>query len=130
MAEFLSLLSGDCITDKIWELDKPLLYRSDILGIGKIEVPPGFQTDFASVPRVPFIYEAYGDKAHYESVLHDYLYRIDSIPQASYSQANDVFLEAMKVRGKGYFVRYGMYWGVVLGGWTAYHKLNVNDKLV
>jgi len=71
----------------------------------------------------------FGDRAHRESVIHDYLYRTDSVPQATYSQANNVFLEAMRVRGKGYFVRYAMYWGVVLGGWTAYHKKRVKDKL-
>ena len=128
MAEFLTNLSGNCLDDKVWELAKPLIYQSDI--VGKIEVPEGFQTDFASVPRVPIAYALFGDRAHHEAVIHDYLYRTDSVPQASYSQANDCFLEAMKVRGKSWFVRYSMYWGVVLGGWTSYHKKLVNDKLV
>ena len=128
MAEFLTTLSGNCLDDKVWELAKPLIYQSDI--VGKIEVPEGFQTDFASVPRVPIAYALFGDRAHHEAVIHDYLYRTDSVPQASYSQANDCFLEAMKVRGKSWFVRYSMYWGVVLGGWTSYHKKLVNDKLV
>lgn len=128
MAKFLTILSGNSLNDKIWELAKPLIYESDI--IGKIEVPEGFQTDFASVPRVPIAYTLFGDKAHHEAVIHDYLYRIDSIPQASYSQANDCFLEAMKVRGKSLFIRYSMYWGVVIGGWANYHKRYVGDKLV
>jgi hypothetical protein len=129
MAKFCSDL--DCKlknSDSVWNIDSPLIFESDILG--KIIVPQNFQTDFASVPRVPIAYTMFGDRAHMESVIHDYLYRKDSVPQATYSQANDVFLEAMKVRGKSFFVRYAMYWGVVLGGWTAYHKLNVNDKLV
>jgi hypothetical protein len=128
MAEFLTTL--DCKLkndDTIWCLDSPLIYLSDILG--RIEVPIDFETDFASVPRVPVAYTFFGDRAHCESVIHDYLYRTDSVPQATYSQANDVFLEAMKVRGKGFFVRYSMYWGVVLGGWTAYHKKKVIDKI-
>jgi hypothetical protein len=129
MAKFCTEL--DCRLeddDSIWRLDSELVFESDKLGI--ITVPKGFQTDFASVPRVPIAYTLFGDKAHREAVIHDYLYRIDSAPQASYSQANDCFLEAMKVRGKSWFVRYSMYWGVVLGGWASYHKRLVNDKLV
>jgi hypothetical protein len=128
MAKFNTQLISICVEDGLWELLRPLQYESDIVGI--VEVPAGFRTDFASVPRVPFIYDLYGDRAHYESVLHDYLYRIDSIPQVTFSQANDVFLEAMKVRGKSCLVSYGMYWGVVLGGYFSYHKRLVNDKLV
>ena len=127
MSKFLSALDGRSVDDKLWLLLSPLHYESDILG--PIKVPLGFMTDFASVPRVPIAYMLFGDRAHHESVIHDYLYRTDSVPQATYSQANDVFLEAMKVRGKDYFVRYAMYWGVVLGGWTAYHKKRVKDKL-
>ena len=135
----VELKSGN---DRVWIVTKPLKYQSELLDC-LIVVPPWFETkepdpegepaffetDFASVPRVPFIYEAWGDRAHREAVLHDYLYRIDSIPVVTYSQANNVFLEAMKATGKGWFVRYGMYNGVVLGGWTAYHKLKVRDRL-
>ncbi len=129
-------------TDGIWIVNQPLKYRSELLNC-LIVVPPWFETkepdpegdpsffetDFASVPRVPFVYMAWGDRAHREAVLHDYLYRIDSIPVVTYAQANRVFLEAMRSTGKGWFVSYGMYWGVVLGGWTAYHKKKVKDKL-
>ena len=127
MSKFTTELDVRCIDDGAWVLDSPLIYESDILG--KIIVPAGFETDFASVPRVPIIYMMFGDRAHREAVLHDYLYRIDSVPYASYSQANDVFFEAMKERGKSWFVRYPMYWGVVLGGWGVYHKKGVLDKL-
>ena len=126
-AKFLTELDGRSISDKVWLLLAPLRYESDILG--PIDVPEGFQTDFASVPRVPFVYEFFGNRAHREAVLHDYLYRIDSVPAATYAQANDVFFEAMKARNKGSVVRYGMWWGVVLGGWTAYHKKRVKDCL-
>ena len=129
MAKFLSGLSVELLdADSVWLVTRPLKYQSDILGY--IEVPMGFQTDFASVPRIPIAYELFGDKAHRESVLHDYLYRCDSTPPATYSQANNVFLEAMKERGKGFFVRWAMYAGVVAGGWTAYHKKKVADILI
>lgn len=128
MPKFLTELEAKLKdNDQIWVITAPLIYESDI--VGRIEVPAGFETDFASVPRVPFIYEMFGDRAHREAVLHDYLYRIDAVPQASYAQANNVFFEAMKLRGKKFVVRYGMYWGVVLGGWTAFHKRYVKDNL-
>uniref|UniRef100_A0A6H1ZPY4 DUF1353 domain-containing protein n=1 Tax=viral metagenome TaxID=1070528 RepID=A0A6H1ZPY4_9ZZZZ len=129
-------------TDCVWIIDKPLKYWSELLN-RLIVVPPWFETkepdeageteffetDFASVPRVPLFYAMWGDRAHREAVLHDYLYRIDSNPVVSYSIANSIFLEAMKATGKSWRVRYPMYWGVVLGGWTAYHKKRVKDKI-
>ena len=76
MSKFLTELDVRLIDgDRIWMLSGPLVYQSDILG--KIEIPAGFQTDFASVPRIPFVFESFGDRAHRESVVHDYLYCID-----------------------------------------------------
>ena len=128
-AQFLSeldikLTDNDCI----WTLESPLVYYSELLDV-KIEVPTGFETDFASVPRVPIAYMFYGGRCHREAVIHDYLYRTNSIPVVTFMQANDVFLEAMKVRGKSWGVRFPMYWGVCSGGYFSYHKRRVEDKL-
>ena len=128
MAEFLTDLDARLKdNDKIWIIDSPLIYISGILG--KITVPLGFQTDFASVPRVPLFYTLFGDRAHRESVIHDALYRIDFPGNVSYNTANRVFLEAMECREKGFFVRYAMYAGVCIGGWTSFHKRKMMDKL-
>jgi len=127
-------------TDNVWIIDKPLKYFSELLNC-LIIVPPWFEsetaekedsffeTDFASVPRVPIVYTAWGDRAHREAVLHDYLYRVDSVPQVTFDQANKVFLEAMESTGKPWWIRKCMYWGVCLGGQASYHKLKVRDKL-
>lgn len=127
MAKFLTDLDVICINDGCWKLDFPLQYESDIVGV--VEVPKGFETDFASVPRVPIFFTLFGGRAHREAVLHDYLYRIDAKPTVERRQADEVFLEAMRERGKGWAVRYAMWAGVRLGGWTAYHKKMVGDKL-
>jgi hypothetical protein len=127
MSKFITDLDVKCINDGAWELDSTLCYQSDLLGL--IKVPLGFQTDFASVPRVPVFFTLFGDRAHREAVLHDYLYRTDSIPVAERSQADEVFYEAMTERGKGWFVRHAMWLGVRAGGWTAYHKKKVGDSL-
>ena len=128
MPKFLTNLLINQLTDSIFEIVAPLIYESKLLEC-TIAVPVGFQSDGASVPRVPIVYMLFGDRAHHESVIHDYLYRSDSFPSLSRSQADNVFLEAMKCRGKRFFVRYAMYWGVRAGGWTAYHKRNVGDRL-
>jgi Protein of unknown function (DUF1353). len=128
MSKFLTELDVKCLDDGVWELAAPLSYQSDIVGL--VTVPLGFQTDFASVPRIPIFYTLFGDRAHRESVLHDYLYRSDSTPVVERSAADDVFLEAMAERGRGWFVRYAMWLGVRAGGWTAYHEKAVADKII
>jgi len=126
MPGFLTELDVRCLDDGLWRLDAPLIYASDVLDATVI-VPPGFTTDFASVPRVPIAYWFWGDRAHREAVIHDYLYRSDSVPVVPRELADDVFEEAMCCRGKSCGVRWPMFWGVRLGGWTAYHKKRVGD---
>lgn len=120
----VKLACGDCK----WELESRLIYQSDLLG-DIVVIPTGFQTDLASVPRIPIAYEAFGGRAHREAVLHDFLYRIDSQPVVSFMTANRVFLEAMKARGKSFFVRRGMFLGVCIGGYFSYHRKKVFDEI-
>lgn len=114
-------------SDNIFIIGSPLIYVSNILG--KIIVPEGFETDFASVPRIPIIYAMFGDRAHREAVLHDAMYRIDFPGNISFMMANRVFLEAMQKRDKAFYISFPMFWGVCLGGYFSYHKLKMNDKL-
>ena len=127
MSKFLTTLKTEDITDQVWRLCDPLVYQSDI--IGTVIVPEGFYTDLASVPRIPIIFMLWGGRSHHEAVIHDYLYRIDSLPVVSEHIANEVFFEAMCARGKCWYVKYFMYWGVCLGGFTSYHKKKVEDRL-
>ena len=134
-SQFLTELSVELCPgcDGIWTLRKPLGYYSELLK-REIWVPHSFPaiqffTDFASVPRVPLVYDAYGDRAHREAVIHDYLFCIDSDPLVSFMLANRVFLEAMIARDKPLYVAYPMFWGVVAGGYPSYHKRHVSDDL-
>lgn len=112
--------------DKIWVIDSPLLYQSDILGL--ITVPAGFETDFASVPRwIPIASNMLLGRAHRESCLHDFAYRIDV--DIGFDNANLLFLEAMIVRQKPWYVYWPMYKAVCWFGKTSYHKLKIMDKL-
>ena len=128
-SEFLTELVIQPLEDEgLWVVREPLIYRSHIYG-GIITVHAGFYTDLASVPRVPFVYEAWGGKAHREAVVHDYLFQRHLV---SKHKADRIFLEAMKVRKKPLWVRYGLYFGVVLGGQSSYNsgpdRYKVPDK--
>ncbi len=114
--------------DRIWVLDEPLVYFSRITG-GVIEVPKGFETDFASVPRLPIAFALYGDRAHREGVLHDCLFREDARPNVSFMTANRIFLEAMECRGKPWYIRWPMYLAVCAGSYWCFHKRKMADKL-
>lgn len=57
----------------LWRLTAPLLYCSALLDDVLI-VPSGFETDFASVPRVPIAFLLCGDTASRAATLHDALY--------------------------------------------------------
>lgn len=59
-----------------------------------IRVPAGFMTDFASVPRLPLIYLAYGNKAHLPAIPHDFLYS-EGGTEADREYADLVFLHGM-----------------------------------
>jgi len=98
----------------LWELVEPLVYESDVAAM-TITVPIGFQTDFASVLRLPVIYLLFGDKAHAPATVHDYLYGADLVPRKI---ADAVFAEAMQVGTKLSGLERWMMWAAVraLGG--------------
>jgi len=112
-------------SDNVWIVTKRLVYASKFSGY--ITIPEGFETDFASVPRLPIVYRAWGDRAHREAVLHDYLYRVGSVPMLSRALCDDIFLESMESRCVKWKIRKPMYYGVRLFGWSAYRKRSVED---
>lgn len=120
MAKFLSPLTVEEISDSIFQVvDHPFDYQSDILP-GIIEVPIGFYTDFASVPRfLPLVYAALGDTAHEPAVVHDWLY-YSAITDRKTSDA--ILLEAMKTWGMPAWRYWPIYWGVRLGGFVAWNE--------
>ena len=84
--------------------------------IYEIKIKQGFLTDFASVPRIPFIFSLFGD-AHgtrAAAVIHDACYRYKLF---SRKESDDIFLEAMKVAGASWWRRRIMHAAVrVFGG--------------
>jgi len=128
MSKFLTELELRCCQsdENYWILEAPLVYQSDMLG--EVTIPAGFVTDLASTRHIPGVSFLWGSTAHREGVLHDYAYRIDSNPVCSFSMANSLFLEAMEARGKGFFTRYPLFFGVWIGGYFSYHERFVSWK--
>lgn len=119
MAKFLSELELRKAHDKDdgwWKVTVPLVFESDVAG-AVIEVPVGFETDLASVPRLPVVYLAAGGAVSEAPVVHDYLYATGKFPR---NICDKVFLEAMEVTGVPAWRRYAMYWAVRAFGWQFY----------
>jgi len=90
-----------------------------------IEVPAGFKTDFASVPRLFWRiippWGAYSPAA----VVHDYLYTTGLVSRA---EADRIFHELMKRLGVSVWMRNSMYWAVRMAGGPHYGaKDSVNE---
>ena len=99
----LTLVPG---RDDRWVLTDKLCYYSALLK-RIVSVPAGFETDLASVPRLPLAYLLAGNTAHQAAVVHDWL-----IHQIPWKQAADVFAEAMEASGVPAWRR-GLMWAAV-----------------
>ena len=120
MAQFLTPLRVERTDDHKWRLTAPLEYESDIAGL--IVVPRGFETDFASVPRLPIAFLLAGDTSHHAAVVHDWLYRMGATPAVSRKKADDVFAEAAAVRREP-GLRVNLMWAAVRAfGWRSWKK--------
>lgn len=82
-------------------------------------VPAGFETDFASVPRMFWRVLPPWGKYSPAAVLHDYLYgkRI-----GTRDIADKIFLEVMEMLNVPAWKRYPMYWGVRAFGWMIWKR--------
>ena len=120
MSQFLTKLTmspaHENKDDGLWVLDAPLVYQSDVAK-QTFTVPVGFQTDLASVPRIPFVFELFGGTSNEASVIHDYLYKNKIGDRAV---ADDVLAEASAVTGVPSWRRGPMWAAVRLFGGTCW----------
>lgn len=119
MSKFLTRCALVAATDQDdgrWILCKPLVYESDVAK-QTFTVPEGFETDLASVPRLPVVYLLTGDTARAAAVVHDYLY---SSRKVSRKVADAVLREASEVSGVPAWRRWLMWAGVRAGGASYY----------
>lgn len=98
-------------------------------------VPPGFYTDFASVPRALWSLVAPYGRHTKAAVLHDYLYAerpMVTIAHDEFGQpllspitrldADGIFRRCLREAGVGRVKRYAMYWAVRLFGGGVWRK--------
>lgn len=120
---FLTPLIVRFISDNRWRLTRQFRVEveEDARRVTQINVPSGFLTDFASVPRLPLAYLVAGGKASEAATVHDYLYSAGNPHHRGRKWADDVFAAAMKAQGISTWRRTIMYWAVRLGA-GAYFK--------
>jgi hypothetical protein len=119
-AQFLTPLRVEQVNENDWRLTSSLRYWSAILD-RMIVVPEGFVTDFASVPRLPFVYWFTGGKFQAAAVIHDWLYRRRS-EKVSRAEADAVLAEAMKALGYWLPRQWFVWAGVRIGGYWSFEK--------
>ena len=112
---FLTELRLTVLMDNKFRLTHP--FWVSIGGKETIKVPEGFETDLASVPRLPFVYLAVGNTGHKAAVLHDWLYATNYYDRA---KCDLLFYHALRESGIGYWNANAMYLGVRIGGSSAY----------
>jgi hypothetical protein len=130
-SHFLNTLTNiDPIEGKWFRCNNPLAFYSAKYDL-TICSPPGFVTDFASVPRLPLVYLLTGNTGHWEALIHDTMYRF------FYERimADLIFYESGIVRSnmrenQHWLYQYGRYTrttlmtgGVLLLGWTTHNPL-------
>lgn len=105
---FKTTLKVEKIGTNRWRLLEPLVYEgSEEL----IKVPEGFETDFASVPRIAWrICPPVAGNHAEPAVVHDYLCETSNDQPAT----DKIFLEAMKANGVGWLTRTVIYLAVML----------------
>lgn len=98
-------------------LEQPFAFLS--YSKGEIVVPAGFDTDYASIPRI--FWNIYPPDGSYTeaAVIHDFLYYEQPFDR---DECDLVFYEAMTALGVPWLRRQIIYRAVRLGGWHAWHK--------
>jgi len=116
MGKFLDPVDLEALQDgDHWKTLDEIVYITD--SNERIEVPVGFITDLASVPRVFWsILPPFG-RYDGAAIVHDYLYSIQIFTR---SRSDAILLEAMKSEGVGWLTRWTIYLGVRVGGWVAW----------
>ncbi len=121
MSRFTDVLVVSPLADgKTWVLVRDFGYDVGAENSGDhIDVVIGFQTDFATVPRLFWVILPKWGRYGNATVIHDWLYWIQTRPRR---EADAILLEAMGVLGVAPPVKYAMYWAVRLFGWLAWYR--------
>jgi hypothetical protein len=128
LGEFRGKLRFDYVDGRTVLLSQPFTWCGPASNPVCYEVPEGFETDFASIPRLVQIVlsPTRGIVSNYgrAAVIHDFLYRTGAAatPPVSRKAADQVFYEAMLCENVLWPTRFTMWLAVRLFGWTAYRR--------
>ncbi|EJI5073162.1 DUF1353 domain-containing protein [Salmonella enterica] len=102
-----------------WRVYEPFAFYLSDDESDVIEVPAGFVTDLATIPRVFWSLMQPDGKYAKAAIIHDYLY--DNALRTK-READRIFLDGMTVLGVPKWKRTVMYWAVRLFGKGMYGK--------
>lgn len=109
--------------EREWELQQPVRWN-DWRGRLRVDIPPGYRFDLASVPRGLWWLIAPFELSTLAPLVHDYLFEMRGrTPKQKLSrrQVDRVFLRAMRHEGIPYWRRTLAYLGVRIGGWVRWY---------
>ena len=126
MSRFTEILTVSPLPDgRSWVIRCPFGYDVGEEGSGEtIEVPVGFVTDFASVPRILWSFIPCWGKYGNAAVIHDFCYWEQRYTR---KRSDEIFMEAMGVLEVGRIQKAILYWIVYLFGWIHWRR-NAKDK--
>lgn len=109
-----------------WKVAQPVKF---IIGNKEIEIPEGFETDLASVPKILWSFCPPFGKYTSAAILHDFMYsEYCTDPIISREVADKLFLLIMDKHGVSGGLRKAMYRAVRLAGEGHFEKDKVNGK--
>lgn len=114
VVEFLTELSLVVLNDSSFRLKEDFYVN---VKCNELVIPEGFETDLASVPRLPIVYLTMGSTGHKAAVLHDWLYATNMFPR---EECDSIFYEALLECGLNKIHAYTMFLGVRAGGGAPY----------
>jgi len=123
-------LRVEYLNGRLWKLLEDFSYfDEDFPPEGAfIDVPAGFVTDFASVPRIFWITLPPTGKYGKAAVIHDYLYQYGKVGQVRITRAyaDGIFRKAMEELGVGKIRRNLMWAAVRIGAGGAWNRSREN----
>jgi hypothetical protein len=109
---FITMLNITYIGNKVNLLVSPFRVYSAVLDC-IIEVITGFYNDGESVPRLPIVYDLFGNTSLRSGVIHDFLSRSNCPIKVTKKQAACVYYEFCRLTGNSRFQAYAKYIAVL-----------------
>lgn len=110
-SKFLAPIYGEVMDNGDIKLTQSFQYYREGNKEDIITVPEGFESDWASIPQALQLFISKVGKHSKPAILHDYLCVMNHKDKSfiSRKEADEVFLEAMKIKGVNLVKRYIMY---------------------